>query len=160
MSVSGRAGDHAIGIRIESLVDRSRATAADGAVAGHPGRTLVTTVLYPAQGTASGPPVSGAPADKAGGPYPLIVFAHGFGSDVTSYLPLLEKWAGAGFVVAAVRFPDTDGSAVAAQHYVDTEADDMAIGMEVEVDFVEAEDVWLPVFRPVAGAAVTNAAAS
>lgn len=108
MSVSGRAGDHAIGIRIESLVDRSRATAADGAVAGHPGRTLVTTVLYPAQGTASGPPVSGAPADKAGGPYPLIVFAHGFGSDVTSYLPLLEKWAGAGFVVAAPLFPLTN----------------------------------------------------
>jgi predicted dienelactone hydrolase len=114
-SVSGRAGDHAIGVRIESLTDGSRATPANGSVAGHPGRSLVTTVVYPAPGPGSRRPLSGAPPDKAGGPYPLIVFAHGFGSDVTSYLPLLEKWASAGFVVAAPIFPltnsDTPGGA-------------------------------------------------
>ena len=33
---------------------------------------------------------------------------------------------------------------------IETEADDMAIGMEVEVAFEQADDVWLPVFRPVA----------
>jgi uncharacterized OB-fold protein len=31
---------------------------------------------------------------------------------------------------------------------IDTEADDMVIGMEVEVAFEHSDDVWLPVFRP------------
>ncbi|HEY7947221.1 MAG TPA: neocarzinostatin apoprotein domain-containing protein [Acidimicrobiales bacterium] len=109
-SASGHTGDHAVGIQIESLVDASRSTPANGSVAGHAGRTLITTVLYPALGRAPGPPVSGATPDKAGGPYPLIVFAHGFGGDVTSYLPLLEKWAGAGFVVVAPLFPLTNSN--------------------------------------------------
>jgi len=109
-SGSGRTGDHAIGLQIENLVDGSRVTPANGTVAGHPGRTLITTVLYPAKGRGAGQPVSGAPADRAAGPYPLIVFAPGFGSDVTNYLPLLEKWASAGFVVAALVFPLTSAN--------------------------------------------------
>ncbi|HTT87187.1 MAG TPA: OB-fold domain-containing protein [Acidimicrobiales bacterium] len=32
---------------------------------------------------------------------------------------------------------------------VDTEAEDMVVGMEVEVTFEHAEDVWFPLFRPV-----------
>ena len=109
-AATGRTGEFAVGVQIESLVDGSRATPANGSVAAHPGRTLITTVLYPAHGQRSGPPVSGATPDKAGGPYPLIVFAHGFGSDVSSYLPVLEKWAGAGFVVAAPLFPLTNSN--------------------------------------------------
>jgi fermentation-respiration switch protein FrsA (DUF1100 family) len=107
-TASGRPGDHGVGLRLESLVDSSRSTPANGTVPGHRGRTLVTTVLYPAKGAKTDHPVAGAVPDTAGGPYPLIVFAHGFGSDVTSYLPLIEKWASAGFVVAAPLFPLTN----------------------------------------------------
>jgi fermentation-respiration switch protein FrsA (DUF1100 family) len=110
-TTSGRPTPHAVGVLTLHLVDTTRPTPANGAAPGHPGRTLVTTVLYPAQGTPGGPAVSGAVPDRAGGPYPLVAFAHGFGADVTAYLPLLERWAAAGFVVAAPLFPLTNGKA-------------------------------------------------
>jgi dienelactone hydrolase len=109
-STSDRVGTHAFGLLVEHLVDHSRSTPANGPDPAHSGRTLVTTVLFPTPGRATGRPVAGATADRADGPYPLIVFAHGFGSDVTSYLPLLEKWASAGFVVAAPLFPLTNSA--------------------------------------------------
>jgi predicted dienelactone hydrolase len=101
-----------VGLLLENFVDHSRSTPANGSVPGHAGRTLITTVLYPARGAATPrPPVSGVEPDRGDGPYPLIVFAHGFDSNVTGYLPLLEKWASAGFVVAAPLFPLTNSSA-------------------------------------------------
>jgi dienelactone hydrolase len=109
-STSDRVGTHAFGLLVEHLVDHSRSTPANGPDPAHSGRTLVTTVLFPAQGPATGRPVSGAIADHAHGPYPLIVFAHGFGANVAGYLPLLEKWASAGFVVAAPLFPLTNSA--------------------------------------------------
>jgi dienelactone hydrolase len=70
-------------------------------MAAKPSRTLVTTIWYP--GT------------SAGGPYPLIVFAHGLGASPQGYQQLLTDWAAAGYVVAAPRFPlsssDTPGGA-------------------------------------------------
>jgi dienelactone hydrolase len=105
---SDRVGTHAFGLLVEHLVDHTRSTPANGPDPAHDGRTLVTTVLFPAEGAVTGRPVAGATPDRSGGPYPLIVFAHGFGSNPTSYLPLLEKWAGAGFVVAAPLFPLTN----------------------------------------------------
>jgi uncharacterized OB-fold protein len=35
---------------------------------------------------------------------------------------------------------------------IDIEADDVTIGLEVEVDFEHVDDVWLPVFRPTVAA--------
>ena len=34
-----------------------------------------------------------------GGPYPVIVFSHGFGGSNTGYTPLTEYWAGHGYIV-------------------------------------------------------------
>jgi dienelactone hydrolase len=62
-----------------------------------PSRTLVTTIWYPAGGSGSSAP--------AGGPYPLIVFAHGLGGSPLDYRQLLSAWAAAGYVVAAPLFP-------------------------------------------------------
>ncbi|MGH9018730.1 MAG: neocarzinostatin apoprotein domain-containing protein [Acidimicrobiales bacterium] len=102
-------GAHGVGITVEHLVDHARRTPANGpGHPGHAGRTLVTTVLYPSTGPATGHAVGNADPDGTDGTYPLIVFAHGFGSDLTGYLPLLEKWASAGFVVAAPLFPLTN----------------------------------------------------
>lgn len=56
------------------------------------GRDLPTTLFYPKSGA---------------GPFPVVVFSHGFRSDPNSYWDLLTGWAAAGFVVAAPSFPLT-----------------------------------------------------
>ncbi|HLM96931.1 MAG TPA: neocarzinostatin apoprotein domain-containing protein [Acidimicrobiales bacterium] len=100
-----------VGVRHETLVDQSRSTPANGSLPGHPGRVLETTVFYPAEGKAGAVPRTGATPDRASAPYPLIVFAHGFGGSVDGYQALLLRWAEAGYVVAAPLFPLTRDSA-------------------------------------------------
>jgi len=76
----------------ETFVDRTRPTAANGDCPKLTSRTLPTTISYPAPGS-------------TGGPYPLIVFAHGFGATAATYQKLLEYVASRGYVVAAPTFP-------------------------------------------------------
>ena len=97
---------HAVGVVTETLVDPHRATPAWDNQPEHSGRTLITTIYYPALGAASSaiPQPNAPPAAKAGG-YPLIVFSHGLGADPLEYQSLLSYWASAGFVVAAPQFP-------------------------------------------------------
>jgi dienelactone hydrolase len=58
-------------------------------------RTLVTQIWYPrARGSA--------------GPFPLLLFAPGFLQCPGAYSHLLQAWASAGYVVAAVTFPRTN----------------------------------------------------
>jgi fermentation-respiration switch protein FrsA (DUF1100 family) len=59
------------------------------------GRRLVTIVRYP----------------KAPGPFPLIVFGHGFAVTPAPYATLLRAWVRAGYVVAAPVFPLGNGNA-------------------------------------------------
>lgn len=59
-------------------------------------RSLPTLVRYPSVGTA-----------RPGG-YPLVVFAPGYLQCRSAYAPLLQDWASAGYVVAAVQFPLTN----------------------------------------------------
>jgi dienelactone hydrolase len=66
-------------------------------------RTLVTYVRYPALAGATGAAVTPAP-----GPFPLIVFAHGFDVTPATYSALLDSWTRAGYVVAAPLFPLTN----------------------------------------------------
>jgi dienelactone hydrolase len=97
--------------RVVTFTDPSRSTPANipanGAtpVPGHSGRILATTIYYP----------------TTGGPFPLIVFAHGFGLVGTDYHALLRAWAAHGYVVAAPNFPlsssDADGGASIADFY-------------------------------------------
>lgn len=65
-----------------------------------PTRTLQTTVWYPTAGR---------------GPYPLVVFAHGYATRPETYAALLTHWATSGYVVAAPEIPvlgaDTPGGA-------------------------------------------------
>jgi dienelactone hydrolase len=76
-----------VGARVFAFVDRSRVIRlADGRRVARP---LETVVRYPA----------------TGGPYPLIVFGHGFALTPAPYTPLLRAWAEAGYVVAAPIFP-------------------------------------------------------
>ena len=103
---------HAVGVLTVTFVDHSRATPANGDQPELPYRTLATTIWYPARGNGTtSAPVQGAAPDRSGGPYPLIVFAHGLGATPQSYAALLGRWAAAGYVVAAPRFPLTSTNA-------------------------------------------------
>jgi fermentation-respiration switch protein FrsA (DUF1100 family) len=68
-------------------------------------RTLLTYVRYPAIGPPGASDLPGASAARAGGPYPLIVFGHGFAVTPRTYAHLLRGLTRAGFVVAAPEFP-------------------------------------------------------
>jgi len=105
-----------------TFVDHSRATPSNGKNPAEPYRSLTTLVLYPALGApATGVSENEAPA-RAGRPFGLIVFAHGYGSSGAEYTPLLEQWASAGYVVAAPTFPLSSSSAPGGPSLVDYEA--------------------------------------
>jgi dienelactone hydrolase len=93
----------AVGLRVLRLVDTSRAIRLPHRRS-EP-RTLVTYVRYPALGAPSRTDLLDAPAARAGGPFPLVVFGHGFALTPTLYARLLRSWAQAGYVVAAPVFP-------------------------------------------------------
>lgn len=81
----------------QTFVDTRRPTPANNEAPAQPSRTLQTTVHYP---------------DTAeGGPFPLVIFAHGFTASPAAYQPLLDAWAAAGYVVAAPAFPLSNGQA-------------------------------------------------
>ncbi len=92
---------------VETFVDHTRSTPAHNGEPALPSRTLTTSIWYPAAIRASASPESNAPPDTGGGPYPLIVFSHGLGTVPRQYESLLSKWAAAGFVVAAPKYPLT-----------------------------------------------------
>jgi dienelactone hydrolase len=93
----------AVGLRVSHLVDSSRPISLpDGST--RP-RALVTYVRYPAVGTPGSADLSGAPGARAWGPFPLVVFGHGFDVTPALYSRLLHAWAQAGYVVVAPAFP-------------------------------------------------------
>ena len=71
----------------------------------------MTVVRYPAVGSPPATDVPNAPPDRAAGPFPLVVFAHGYRLAPYTYTRLLRAWARAGFVVAAPFFPLTNADA-------------------------------------------------
>jgi len=101
-------GKYAVGSLTETFVDTRRGTVAWGPAPSAPTRTLLTTIWYPALGPPSSqPPRPGSTPDLGQQRYPLIVFAHGLGSEPLQYDKLLSHWSAAGFVVAAPQFPLT-----------------------------------------------------
>jgi dienelactone hydrolase len=100
----------AVGEIVVSYTDRRRhVILSDGRLVP---RSLTTIIRYPALGTASrNDRLAAAPARSAG-PFPLIVFAHGFNVTPTLYAPILRAWVRAGFVVAAPIFPLTNAAAL------------------------------------------------
>jgi predicted dienelactone hydrolase len=75
-------------------------------------RTLMTAIWYPLGQRSAGP-------QPALGPFPLLMFAPGFLQCASYYSHLLQAWASAGYVVAAVNFPRTDCHAGAAAYEPD-----------------------------------------
>jgi dienelactone hydrolase len=72
------------------LVDRSRTIRLPGGK--RVPRPVTTYLWYP-------------PTSAGGGPWPLVVFGHGFATTPFRYRRLLQAWAAAGYLVAAPVFP-------------------------------------------------------
>ncbi len=104
---NSRAASHpssfAVGLRVLRLIDTSRTIELPNG--GSEPRTLYTEVRYPALGAPGGSDMPNAPAARSDGPFPLIVFGHGFDVTPALYARLLQSWARAGYVVAAPVFP-------------------------------------------------------
>lgn len=93
-----RAARHVdVGFRNVTVIDTSAATPARPPLAARRDRVLATSVWYPA--------VAAGPAAALPGPFPLVVFAHGFDANPGTYASLLRQIAAAGYIVAAPRFP-------------------------------------------------------
>ncbi|HWF52334.1 MAG TPA: hypothetical protein VG294_16960 [Solirubrobacteraceae bacterium] len=99
----------AVGEIVVRYIDASRTVRFPGQ-APQP-RPLATVIRYPAAGDPSQVDVRGAPPATSSGPFPLIVFGHGFNVTPAIYARLLEAWARAGYVVAAPVFPLTNKNA-------------------------------------------------
>ena len=74
-------------VHVFHFVDRTRTIALPGGR--RIDRPVTTIVRYP----------------SSGGPYPLVVFGHGYAATPADYTTLLKAWARAGYVVAAPVFP-------------------------------------------------------
>jgi dienelactone hydrolase len=99
----------AVGVRTMRFVDGSRTVHyADGATGP---RVLNTEVRYPASGRGGERAIPNASPQQASGPFPLIVFGHGFELLPVDYWRLMNAWARAGYVVAAPIFPDENHDA-------------------------------------------------
>jgi dienelactone hydrolase len=109
-----------VGTSQATFVDSSRSTSPNGDFAGAATRTIPVEYFYPAEGQAAGSgdgdSVAGASPDRAHGPYPLILFSHGYAVTPEFYRPLLERWAAAGYVVAAPVYPILSGTPGGASH--------------------------------------------
>jgi dienelactone hydrolase len=111
-------------------------------------RTLVTEIWYPSIGGSETAPTAGEKPDYGGGPFPVIVFAHGFDTLPATYNPLLASWVKAGFVVVAPEFPDENASRInSLGHLTATQIE------EVEADVVnEPYDIAYVVGKVESGA--------
>lgn len=106
------AGPFGVGVLVVELVDTSRVTPANGDQPEKPARTLPTHVWYPTSTPDQGPPVPVEAAPSAdGGPWPLIIYCHGFSSKFDENLEIVALLATRGFVVVSADFPLTGLSA-------------------------------------------------
>jgi hypothetical protein len=101
-----------VGIVQVTLVNPN-GVAIDYGTGGTMARTLVTEIRYPTLAPGSGELAGAAPATSSG-PFPVVVFAHGYDVTPDTYTSMLDYWVKAGFVVVAPLFPDENENEVAA----------------------------------------------
>jgi dienelactone hydrolase len=108
-AASAQPGPFAVGKIVITFTDNSRRVTLPGRR--HMPRVLQTVIRYPALGDPSLLDVREAPPARVDGPFPLIVFAHGFKAMPDTYSRMLRAWVQAGYVVAAPAFPLTNAHA-------------------------------------------------
>ena len=137
-------GPYPVGSTSLDLVDTSRPTMANGDVPASGERSLPTEVWYPAAAASR----DAQPATD-GGPYPLIVWAHGFSSLPQLTASLLSHLASHGYVVAAPAFPLTRLRAPGGTTFTDTWNQDEDISFVID-EMVSLDDT-LPLSRAIDG---------
>jgi pimeloyl-ACP methyl ester carboxylesterase len=110
--------DYEVGRSSFTVVDPTRTTAAVAAagLAEQPSRSIDVTVLYPS--------VDGGPAP---GPFPVVVFAHGWNGTIDRFLAPAEVWAEAGYVAALPTFPLSREGVAIGDDYVNQPGDISAV---------------------------------
>lgn len=88
---------------VTTLTDESRPTPETGGAPARATRDLETYLYEP----------------DGGGPFPLIVFAHGLNGHPRKFTELHEEWAAAGYVVAAPTFPVSNDEAPGGGDFID-----------------------------------------
>ncbi len=108
-----RPGRYAVGVATFAFEDPSRPTMANGTYPGAASRVLETEVWYPIDPSAAGTDLEtrDAPVAHTGGPFPLVIYSHGFMSMRTGGSYLARHLATYGYVVAAPDFPLTTTAA-------------------------------------------------
>jgi dienelactone hydrolase len=100
---------YGVGVHQLDLQDYSRGITAYGEFPGSDVRTIPTAVFYPVWEV----PHSGIYGEhapySANGPYPMVLFAHGFGVDWHFYTALIESIASTGYVVVVPTYPLLSG---------------------------------------------------
>lgn len=105
-------GPYAVGVTTVELVDTSRVTPANRDVPASPERRIPVEIWYPASSDARAPDETrDAPSFVDDGPYPLIVFAHGFSASRAQSAQYTRHLASRGYVVASPDFPSSKGDA-------------------------------------------------
>lgn len=107
------AGAFEVGMHDEVFVDASRTTPAYGSYAGATSRTLPTTTWYPAVTAGTDAPVA------SGGPFPIVLYSHGFSSTRTENPGLAALLASHGYVVVSTTFPVSNIDAPAGPTTID-----------------------------------------
>ncbi len=108
-------GPYAVGTFDAVFTDPSRPTMANRNFPGAPERRLPTTVWYPAEATNQRPPM----VARSGGPFPLVVYAHGFLGNRAGGTYLARHLASHGYVVAGADFPLTSFNAPGGATFAD-----------------------------------------
>lgn len=97
-------GQHGVGLRTLQMVDESRPTEPNREYAGSPQREMDVDVYYP---VADDDDNGDGLLDLDGGPYPLVIAAHGYGSPRDQLKLYIQHLVSHGYVVAAPGFPQT-----------------------------------------------------
>jgi dienelactone hydrolase len=83
--------------------DKSRRLPATANQPGAPSRTLVTTIYYPSSGPA--PFLVGPSPLATGGPFPMLMYSHGYSSNRGEASRAAKRLASYGYIVVAPDFP-------------------------------------------------------
>ena len=137
-----------VGYIEETYIDDQRPTPPSGSFAGRNSRILRTLLFYPAviEETATVPIENARPA-TAGSPYPMVLFAHGFGSHPEAYREILSAIAAGGYVVAAPEFPLTSASSPSSPDPRDTAFQPGDLSFLIDAIADQAADPQRPVFE-------------
>jgi dienelactone hydrolase len=119
-------GPYAVGRTSYTLVDTSRTTPAHGDQPELPSRTLETAVWYPATTAGSGTPAA------EGGPFPLVIYSHGFSSFNQEGKLLNQLLASRGYVIFAPEFPLSSLNTVGGPTITDTANQPADVSFEID----------------------------